>query len=225
MFTMAFFASFIATFSLPLASPLGRQTSLCPWNGISNADNFTLLAVFKTDSGTREPLALGSNGLPNPSSLAWLGVFMLLFLRNDSANMPFMMMQSAESINPIIAKYFVLTDGEITAYGPDGSLVGVTNQVANNSGQLSFFRPDNGTTGHSAKAYCELFNTSPHGVEFPFTLAVNSGDGDHLSLCQSTTSDEFIVIYNAVGPYSTNSGYKPETCVDIYIHVLPVGHQ
>jgi hypothetical protein len=161
MFTMAFFALFIATFSL--ASPLGRQTSLCPWNGITNADNFTLLAVFKTDNGTREPLALGSNGLPNPSSLAWLGVFMLLFLRKDSANMPFMMMQSAESINPIIAKYFVLTDGEITAYGPDGSLVGVSNQVANNSGQLSFFRPDNGATGHSAKAYCELvsFINSP----------------------------------------------------------------
>jgi len=70
--------------------------------------------------------------------------------------MSYMMMQSAESINPIIAKYFVLTGGEITAYGPDGSLVGVSNQVANNSGQLSFFRPDNGTAGCSAKVYCEL---------------------------------------------------------------------
>jgi hypothetical protein len=86
MFTMAFFASFLATFTL--ASPLERQTSLCPWNGIASADNFTLLAVFKTDHSIREPLALGSNGLPDPSSLAWLGVFMLLFLRNDSANMP-----------------------------------------------------------------------------------------------------------------------------------------
>jgi hypothetical protein len=90
MFTMAFFASFLVTFSL--ASPLGRQKSLCPWNGITNADNFTLLAVFKTDNGIREPLALGSNGLPDPSSLAWLGVFMLLILRNDGADMPFMMM-------------------------------------------------------------------------------------------------------------------------------------
>jgi hypothetical protein len=76
----------------------------------------------------------------------------------------FMMMQSAESIDSIIAKYFVLTDGEITAYGPDGSLVGVSNHVANSSGQLSFFRPDNGATGCSAKAYCELvsfFNSLP----------------------------------------------------------------
>jgi hypothetical protein len=76
----------------------------------------------------------------------------------------FMMMQSAESIDSIIAKYFVLTDGEITAYGPDGSLVGVSNHVANSSGQLSFFRPDNGATGCSAKEYCELvsfFNSLP----------------------------------------------------------------
>lgn len=205
MFTvpaLAFFASFLATFSL--ASPPGRQTSLCPWNGIANADNFTLLAVFKTDNHIREPLALGSNGLPDPSSLARLG--------------------SAESINPIIAKYFVLTEGEITAYGLDGNLVGISNRVANNSGQLSFLRHDNGAKGYTAKVYCELFNTSPHGAEFPFTLAVNGGDGDHFSLCQSTTNGEFIVIYNAVGKYSTNSGYKPETCIDVYIHVLPVGH-
>jgi hypothetical protein len=155
MFTMAFFASFLATFSL--ASSLGPQTSPCPWNSVTNADNFTLLAVFKTDNGIREPLALGSNGPSDPSCLAWLGVFMLLFILNDDANMPFMMMQSAKSINSTIAKYFVLTDGEITAYGPDGSLVGVSDQVANNSGQLSFFRPDYGATGHSAgKAYCEL---------------------------------------------------------------------
>jgi hypothetical protein len=153
MFTMALFASYLATFSL--ASPQGRQTSLCPWNGIANADNFTLLAVFKTDNAIREPLALGSNALPDPD-LAWLGVFTPLFLRNDGANMPFIMMQSADSINSIIAKYFVLTDGEITAYGSDGSLVGVSNQVANTSGQLSFSRPDNGTTNDSAKAYCEL---------------------------------------------------------------------
>lgn len=74
------------------------------------------------------------------------------------------MMQSAKSINSIIAEYFVLTDGEITAYGPDGRLVGVSNQVANNSGQLSFLRPEKGATGHSAKAYCELvsfFNSFP----------------------------------------------------------------
>ena len=78
MFIMALFALFLPTFSL--ASPLERQTSLCPWNGVKNADNFTLLAVFKADNGRiREPLALGSNGLPNPSCVSWLGVLTLLF--------------------------------------------------------------------------------------------------------------------------------------------------
>ena len=84
MFTIAFFASFLATFSL--ASSFVSQTSPCPWNGVASAGNFTLLAVFKMDNGTREPLVLGSNGPDdgfNPSSLAWLGVFILPFLRND----------------------------------------------------------------------------------------------------------------------------------------------
>jgi hypothetical protein len=72
--------------------------------------------------------------------------------------MPFMMMQSAESINSVIARNFVLTDGELTAYGPDDSIVGVSNPVANNSGQLSFLRPNNDTIYHrnSAEVYCEL---------------------------------------------------------------------
>lgn len=67
-----------------------------------------------------------------------------------------MMMQSNDSIDSIIAQQFVLTDGGITAYGPDGSLVGVSNPVANESGQLSFFIPDNGTTSSPAEVYCEL---------------------------------------------------------------------
>jgi hypothetical protein len=158
MFTMAFFASFLATFSL--ASSFGSQTSPCPWNGVASAGNFTLLAVLKMDNGTREPLVLGSNGPddgPNPSSLAWFGVFILPFLRNDWwLTCHFIMIQSAASINSIIAKYFVLTDGEITAYGSNGSLVGVSNHVANNSGQLSFFHPDNGATANPATPYCEL---------------------------------------------------------------------
>jgi hypothetical protein len=73
MLFMVFFASFLVTFTL--ASSMGARSSPCPWNSVTNADNFTLLAVYKTDNGIREPLALGSNGLPNPSSLAWLGVF------------------------------------------------------------------------------------------------------------------------------------------------------
>ena len=88
MFTMTFFFALFLLATSSLASPPENQTPHCPWNGVANADNFTLLAVFKTDNGTREPLALGSNRLPDPQATSprasWLGVFtMLLFLRND----------------------------------------------------------------------------------------------------------------------------------------------
>jgi hypothetical protein len=73
MLALALIALFLATPSL--ASPVGRQTSLCPWNGVPNANNFTLLAVFKTDTSIQKPLALGSSVFPGFSSLAWLGVF------------------------------------------------------------------------------------------------------------------------------------------------------
>jgi hypothetical protein len=84
--------------------------------------------------------------------------YSFFFFPNDCANMPFMMMQSAESINSVIARNFVLTEGELTAYGPDDSIVGVSNPVANNSGQLSFLRINNDTIYHrnSAEVYCEL---------------------------------------------------------------------
>ena len=68
----------------------------------------------------------------------------------------FMMTQSTNSIDSIIAQQFVLSDGGITAYGSDGSVVGVSNRVANESGQLSFLIPDNGTTILPAGAYCKL---------------------------------------------------------------------
>jgi hypothetical protein len=64
--------SFLATLSL--ASPVARQTSLCPSNGTPNASNFTLLAVSKTDPSVQTPLALGSNGLTDDST-SYLGVF------------------------------------------------------------------------------------------------------------------------------------------------------
>lgn len=199
MFTLAILvASFLATLSL--SSPLARQTSVCPWNGVPNASNFTLLSVSKAETGVQKPLALGSNG--HPASVAWLG--------------------SAESIDPIVAQDFVLTDGGITGYASNGSLVGVSNPVANENGWLSFLRPDEGATISPAKVYCELFNTSPHGAEYPYTLAVNGGDSDHFSLCKSSTSDEFVVIYNAVEASSKAAGYEWTTCTAVAVHVLPV---
>ncbi|KAI0306115.1 hypothetical protein B0F90DRAFT_1696130 [Multifurca ochricompacta] len=198
MFLVTFVASSFAMLSL--ASPVGRQTAVCPWNGVPNASNFVLLAVSRVDTSIRKPLALVLNGLPG-SSTAWLG--------------------SAESTDPIVASKFVLSDGGITAYAADGSLVGVSNPVASENGWLSFLLPDKGVTISPAEVYCELFNTSPYGVEFPNTLAVNGGDSDHFSLCKSSTSDEFVVIYNAVEASSGDAGFEWTTCTAVDIPVLP----
>ncbi|KAI9444487.1 hypothetical protein H4582DRAFT_1806987, partial [Lactarius indigo] len=129
---------------------------------------------------------------------------------------------STESIDSIVAQNFVLTNGGITAYGSNGSPVAVSNPVATENGLLSFLLPDEGVTITPAEAYCELFNTSPHGAEFPFTLAVNGGDSDHFSLCKSSTSDEFVVVYNAVEASSEDAGYEWATCTAVQVHVLPV---
>jgi hypothetical protein len=88
MFALPLVASFFATLSLPVVSLTiaGRQTPLCPWNGVPNANNFTLLAVFKTDDNVEKPLALGSTIEPGFGSLAWIGVFSPPSLRDDHAD-------------------------------------------------------------------------------------------------------------------------------------------
>jgi len=78
MFALAFVALSLSTLSLASPAIVGRdQTPLFPWNGVPDANNFTLLAVFKKDSNVQKPLALGS--------LAWIGVRPLLhpYLRSN----------------------------------------------------------------------------------------------------------------------------------------------
>ena len=66
------------------------------------------------------------------------------------------------------------------------------------------------------------FNTDLNGVEYPYALTVNGGDSDSFSLCQSNTSDTFVVIYNAVEASSKDAGYEWTSCTAVYIHTLPV---
>jgi len=117
----------------------------------------------------------------------------------------------------IIAKNFTLVDGGITAYGSDGEIVGVSHEVPED-GLLSFRIPIYGVVPDPAKVYCELVSTSPHGQEFPYRLLVNGGES-HLSLCQRSNSDQFVVIYGAFESSSTTV-YKWETCADVYIYVI-----
>ena len=73
MFALAFIALFLA--ALSLASPTERQTSLCPSNGVPDANNFTLLAAFKSNTTIQKPLAIGLDVSSYSSNYAWLGVY------------------------------------------------------------------------------------------------------------------------------------------------------
>ena len=70
-------ASFLATLSL--GSPVARQTSVCPLNGIPNTTNFTLLAVSKADTTVKKPLALGYPA-PTETLVVFLGVIFYFVL-------------------------------------------------------------------------------------------------------------------------------------------------
>jgi len=86
--------------------------------------------------------------------------------------------QSAESMKPesIIAKNFTLVDGGITAYGTDGRIVGVSQEVPKENGFLSFLLPAYGVAASPAKVYCELVSLKK--LEFLVT-------GSSLTICHS----------------------------------------
>lgn len=65
-------------------------------------------------------------------------------------------MQTAESIVTILADNFVLVDGEMTAYAPDGDLVGVSKTVPSENGLLSFRTPAGNLEIGVTDIYCEL---------------------------------------------------------------------
>ncbi|KAI0306116.1 hypothetical protein B0F90DRAFT_965003 [Multifurca ochricompacta] len=200
MFFLAFVISLLVAISF--ASPVGRKTSVCPWNGVSTVQNFTLLAVVKDYPNIQKSLVLGSHDSSTPGCVTWL--------------------EARESVDSINAKFFTLVNGGITAYAPDGSLIGVSLPVPNMNGKLSFLYPKSGENASPAEVYCELFNTSPHGVPFPYALAVNDGDSDHFSLCKSNSAEASVVLYNIVKASAADIRSKWGTCADVYIHVLPI---
>jgi len=66
--------------------------------------------------------------------------------------------QSAASMNSvsIIAKNLSMVDGGITAYGSDDRIVGVSQELPNENGFLSFLLPARGAGASPAKVYFEL---------------------------------------------------------------------
>ena len=104
----------------------------CPaWDGVAKA---TLLVVFNENPDTRKPLvlSLSPNGQPIPSPNTFLGA------SNIDDN--YQGRTDRGSALSIVAKDFVLTDGGTTAYAPDGDLISVSELVANENGQPTFFR-------------------------------------------------------------------------------------
>jgi hypothetical protein len=152
MFTLAFIASFLATLSL--ASPLARQTSGCSDNGVLNDGGFTLLAVYKNDTKIQKPLAIGSN--TNADPVGWLGVCRQSVLCDDHTDAQ-CMIQSAESLNLVVAKDFTMVNGGITAKRANGGEAAVSEQVEKDNGLLLFNRSTTATGRHLApvEAYCE----------------------------------------------------------------------
>ena len=63
----------------------------------------------------------------------------------------------------IVAKNFTMVDGGITAYGSDGGMVGVSQEVPKENGFLSFVLPAYGEAASPAKVYCELVSLESLG--------------------------------------------------------------
>jgi len=75
----------------------------------------------------------------------WLGVYIATLL-DVMVLTRHCVTQSAEFMNSesIIAKNFSMVDGGITAYGSDGRIVGVSQEVPKEHGFLSFLLPAHG---------------------------------------------------------------------------------
>ena len=224
-------ASFLATLSL--GSPVARQTSLCSFASVPNASNFTLLAVSIADTSVQTPLALG---LPTPySTVPVIGVIVFFggdFLGDMLTDEP--ILQSFDS-DLIVTQYFDLVNSGINAQAPNSGTVFLSSTVESESGLLSF-HPASLSDGPAAEIYCEAvrsktlisgkvlnlekcvkLNTDPEGAEYPNSLAVGS-DSDDFSLCESSTSDAYVVIYTP----ASDPGDEWDGCTPVIVHMLPV---
>ncbi|KAI0047485.1 hypothetical protein FA95DRAFT_1572459 [Auriscalpium vulgare] len=195
MLATASLISLLAASASALALPASNKRDVsCPWNGVANGSGpFTLLSVFDADTTVQKPVGLGTNGLADSST--------------------------TESIASVVATTFQLADGGITAAPLTGGESSVSDPVLPPNGWLSFIQPDEGVTIPPASVYCELFNTSPHGTEFPYALSI-AGDSDSFSLCKSSTSAQELIIYEATEDGAANAGLDYSTCEPVHVHLI-----
>jgi hypothetical protein len=59
-------------------------------------------------------------------------------------------------------------------------------------------------------------------IEFPYELMTGSGLDDNFWLCKISTSQAYVIIYNAVEAGSEDAGFDWTSCTAAYIYMVPV---
>jgi hypothetical protein len=129
MYALAVVALFLVTPSTASPSITGRDTSACTKYGTPDQDNFSLWGV--PDTGGPHRLALGDQSY----IAGWIGVFSLpLFAKI----VLICLLQVEHDMAYVISLNFNMTNGGITAITAEGVTTGVSNEVPNTNGFLSF---------------------------------------------------------------------------------------
>ncbi|KAI0319721.1 hypothetical protein OF83DRAFT_746667 [Amylostereum chailletii] len=196
MRAFALFASLALAVSVS-ASPIVKRAPACAWNSVLDVPGFTLLAVNLGDQSVERSLVLGviPGFQPNVSVLA-----------------------TNATVTKNLGWNFTMAEGGVTAEPVEGSDDPQQSMyVALQNSLLEFLSKSASVTQKPVKSYCELFNTSPHGTEYPYVLGVN-GDSDGFSICKSKTTDVDVVVYKPAN--GTALPYDPETCESVVIHPI-----
>ncbi|VDB96717.1 unnamed protein product [Peniophora sp. CBMAI 1063] len=72
-----------------------------------------------------------------------------------------------------------------------------------------------GDTTSPAAAYCDVYSTSPHGTQYPYTLGVN-GDTTSLSICTSSSSNVNVVVFEP----TESTSYNQSSCTPVVVHII-----
>ncbi|KZV75687.1 hypothetical protein PENSPDRAFT_54674 [Peniophora sp. CONT] len=116
---------------------------------------------------------------------------------------------SADALTETLATNFTLNNS-----GLYSDPIGWQSNAVSPNELLSFTAS---TTDAAVPTYCEGFNTSPHGTEFPYTLAVGS-DFDDFALCKASNPGPAVDVIVYAPVEGTTEPYVASTCVLVEVH-------
>ncbi|KAI0030570.1 hypothetical protein K488DRAFT_87648 [Vararia minispora EC-137] len=161
------------------------------------SESFTLLAVNIDDDIIQRPLVLGV--IPGYQD----GVTVV---------------GTANTISKSYATNFTMVNSSIISVPLGGNAdVYLSMYVQTTSGLLEFMSKASSATKLPVASYCEEFNTSPHGVEFPFTIDVY-GDSNNFSICTTWDGTTDVIVYTPVN--GTSLPYNGNTCIPVAVHAI-----